>query len=193
MGERLRAEEPVFRDALAACDRALSPYLGGSLPVDLGVEQLDDIGVIQPAIFAVQVALAALWRSWGVEPAAVVGHSMGEVAAAHIAGGLSLDDAARVICTRARLLRRAHGRGAMVAAELTLAEAQDLIAGREGQVAIAASNSHRSTVLSGDKTILTDLVAALEQRDRFCRWIDVDVASHSAQMDALGADLARRC
>jgi acyl transferase domain-containing protein/acyl-CoA synthetase (AMP-forming)/AMP-acid ligase II/acyl carrier protein len=189
MGERLRAEEPVFRDALAACDRALSPYLGGSLPVDLGVEQLNDIGVIQPAIFAVQVALVALWRSWGVEPAAVVGHSMGEVAAAHIAGGLSLDDAARVICTRARLLRRAHGRGAMVAAELTLAEAQELIAGREGQVAIAASNSHRSTVLSGDKTILTDLVATLEQRDRFCRWIDVDVASHSPQMDALGVDL----
>ncbi len=189
MGERLRAEEPVFRDALAACDRALSPYLGSSLLVDPAVEQLNDIGVIQPAIFAVQVALAALWRSWGVEPAAVVGHSMGEVAAAHIAGGLSLDDAARVICIRARLLRRAHGHGAMVAAEVTLAEAQELIAGREGQVAIAASNSHRSTVLSGDKAILADLVAVLEQRDRFCRWIDVDVASHSPQMDALGADL----
>ncbi|MGH3958724.1 SDR family NAD(P)-dependent oxidoreductase [Mycobacterium sp.] len=193
MGQRLAAEEPVFRDALEACDRALRPYLGSSIltqPAGQNRPQLDDIGVIQPAIFAIQVALAALWRSWGVQPAAVVGHSMGEVAAAYVAGALSLDDAARVICTRARLLRQVHGRGAMVAAEVTLAEAQQLIAGREGRVAIAASNSHRSTVLSGDQTVLADLVAVLEQRDRFCRWIDVDVASHSPQMHALATDLA---
>jgi acyl transferase domain-containing protein/acyl-CoA synthetase (AMP-forming)/AMP-acid ligase II/acyl carrier protein len=188
MAQRLQACEPVFRDALAACDRVLSPHLGSSLleKLDSG---LDDIGVIQPAIFAVQVALAALWRSWGVEPAAVVGHSLGEVAAAHVAGALSLQDAAQVICARAGLLRRVHGRGTMVAAEATLAEAQELIAGKESQVAIAASNSHRSTVLSGEETVLTDLMAELQRRDRFCRWIDVDVASHSPQMDALGTDL----
>ena len=150
--------------------------------------RLSDIGMIQPAIFAVQVALAVLWRSWGVEPAAVVGHSLGEVAAAHVAGALSLDDAARLICGRARLLRRASGQGAMLAAELTVAEAQELIAGQQSRVAVAASNSHRSTVLSGDPAVLSDLVAVLERRGRFCRWVKVDVASHSPQMDALRAD-----
>jgi len=193
MAQRLHAEEPVFRDALAMCDRAMRAHLNGSVVAELLADQADsrlsDIGVIQPAIFAVQVALAALWRSWGVEPEAVVGHSLGEVAAAHVAGALSLDDAAQVICGRARLLRRAKGNGAMVAAELSLAEARELIAGQQDRVAVAASNSHRSTVLSGDRAVLADLAATLQQRGRFCRWVDVDVASHSPQMDALRADL----
>lgn len=186
MGRRLQDEEPVFRDALAACDRALEPCLGSSVLQALADEdELTDIGLIQPTIFAIQVALAALWRSWGVEPAAVVGHSMGEVAAAHVAGALSLEDAARVICTRALMLRTVRGRGNMMAAELSLPEAQELIAGREAQVSIASSNSHRSTVLSGDREVLAELMAVLQQRDRFCRWVDVDVAAHSPQMDAL--------
>ena len=193
MGQRLLAEEPVFSDALAMCDHAMRPHLNRSVVAELLADQTDsrlgDIGVVQPAIFAVQVALAALWRSWGVEPQAVVGHSLGEVAAAYVAGALSLEDAARVICGRARLLRRAARRGAMVAAELSLAEAQELIADQQSRVAVAASNSHRSTVLSGDPAVLTDLVTALQQRGRFCRWVEVDVASHSPQMDALRADL----
>ncbi|HEY2502020.1 MAG TPA: SDR family NAD(P)-dependent oxidoreductase [Mycobacterium sp.] len=193
MGQRLYGQEPAFRDALDMCDRAMRPHLDGSIVAELLADQnhsrLSDIGVIQPAIFAVQVGLAALWRSWGVEPQAVVGHSLGEVAAAHVAGALSLQDAARVICGRARLLRRANGSGGMLAAELSHAEAQELIAGRQARVAVAASNSHRSIVLSGDPAVLTDLVTALAQRGRFCRWVDVDVASHSPQMDALRADL----
>ena len=115
--------------------RGHPPHLDSSVVAELLAEDNDswltDIGLMQPAIFAVQVAQAALWRSWGVEPEAVVGHSMGEVAAAYVAGALSLGDAARVICARARLLRRPSCRGAMVVAELTLAEAQDLIAGHE--------------------------------------------------------------
>ena len=193
MGRRLHAQEPAFRDALAMCDHAMGPHLERSVVAELladdGDSWLSDIGVIQPAIFAVQVALAALWRSWGVEPEAVVGHSLGEVAAAHVAGALSLEDAARVICGRARVLRRASGRGAMVAAELSLTEAHDLIAGQQSRVAVAASNSHRSVVLSGDPAVLTDLVTVLEQRGRFCRWVKVDVASHGPQMDPLRADL----
>jgi acyl transferase domain-containing protein/acyl-CoA synthetase (AMP-forming)/AMP-acid ligase II len=192
MGQRLYADEPVFQEALELCDTAMRPHLNGSVLAELLADdaqsRLSDIGMIQPAIFAVQVALAALWRSWGVEPAAVVGHSLGEVAAAHVAGALSLDDAARVICGRARLLRRASGQGAMLAAELTVAEAQELIASRRSQVAVAASNSHRSTVLAGDPAALSDLVAVLQQRGRFCRWVKVDVASHSPQMDALRDD-----
>ncbi|WIM86738.1 SDR family NAD(P)-dependent oxidoreductase [Candidatus Mycobacterium wuenschmannii] len=191
MGRQLHTEEEVFRDTLAECDRAMRPHLNASV-VDalLADDGLDDIGVIQPAIFAMQVALAALWRSWGVEPAAVIGHSMGEVAAAHVAGALNLDDAARVICARARLLRGAARGGAMVSAELSRAEADALIAGREDRVAVAASNSVRSTVLSGDSDVLSELMIEIERRMRFCRWVDVDVASHSPRMDALRADLS---
>jgi phthiocerol/phenolphthiocerol synthesis type-I polyketide synthase C len=191
MGQQLHAEEAVFRDALAECDRAMRPHLDSSV-IDalLAGGSLDDIGVIQPAIFAMQVALAALWRSWGVEPAAVVGHSMGEVAAAHVAGALNLDDAARVICARARLLRGAAHGGAMISAELSRAEADEFIAGREDDIAVAASNSVRSTVLSGDSNVLSELMSEIRRRDRFCRWVDVDVASHSPRMNALRADLA---
>ncbi|MGB3892821.1 MAG: beta-ketoacyl synthase N-terminal-like domain-containing protein, partial [Mycolicibacter sinensis] len=193
MAQRLQADEPVFADALAACDNALHPHLGHSILKELAKPQeqskLGDIGILQPTIFAIQVALAALWRSWGVEPAAVVGHSLGEAAAAHVAGALSLEDAARVICARARMLRGVRGRGAMMVTETTMAEAQELIAGHEQQVAVAASNSYRSTVLAGERKVLEALMAKLTQRDRFCRWIEVDVASHSPQMAALGAGL----
>ncbi|MGE4427778.1 MAG: amino acid adenylation domain-containing protein, partial [Solirubrobacteraceae bacterium] len=197
MGQRLHSREPVFRDALARCDSAMRPHLDGAPNGSIVAELLadrpgsprGDIGVIQPAIFAVQVALAALWRSWGVEPEAVVGHSLGEVAAAHIAGALCLDDAARVICGRARLLRRVSGDGAMLATDLSFAEARDLAAGRRSRVAVAATNSHRSTVLSGDAAELADLATELERRGRFCRWVEVDVASHSPRMNALRAGL----
>ena len=193
MGQRLYSREPTFRDALAKCDRAVRPHLEGSplseILADRTDSRLSDVGIVQPAIFAVQVALAALWRSWGVEPEAVIGHGMGEVAAAHVAGALSLEDAALLICGRARLLRRASGRGAMIAAELSPAEAQELIAGRQSRVAVAAHNSHRSTVLSGDMRGLIDVVTELQERGRSTRWLNVDVASHSPEMDGLRADL----
>ena len=193
MARGLQADEPVFADALAACDNALFPHLGHSILKELArgedKSKLADIGILQPTIFAIQVALAALWRSWGVEPVAVVGHSLGEAAAAHVAGVLSLDDAARVICARARMLRGVRGRGAMMVTETTMAEAHELIAGHEREVAIAASNSYRSTVLAGEPKVLEQLMTKLQQRERFCRWIEVDVASHSPQMQALAAGL----
>ncbi|TXH18570.1 MAG: SDR family NAD(P)-dependent oxidoreductase [Mycobacterium sp.] len=194
MGQQLYAQEPVFRDALAMCDEALRPHLDGSVVAELLAEDNDswlgDIGLVQPAIFAVQVAQAALWRSWGIEPEAVIGHSLGEVSAAYVSGALTLADAAQVICARSRLLRRPVARGAMVVAELTLEEARDLVSGHGHEVAVAAANSHRSMVLSGDPEVLADLVRVLEQRSRFCRWIKVDVASHGPQMAALRSDLA---
>src|SRR6185312_7738864 len=146
MGQQLHAEEEVFRDALADCDRAMRPHLDASV-IDalLAGDSIDDIGVIQPAIFAMQVALAALWRSWGVEPAAVIGHSMGEVAAAHVAGALGLEDATKVICRRSRLLRRVSGKGAMGLVELTLPDAEKALAGFEDKLSVAVSNGPRST------------------------------------------------
>ncbi len=147
---------------------------------------------MQPALFATQVALAALWRSYGVQPSAVVGHSMGEVAAAHVAGALSLADAALVICRRSRLLRRVSGRGAMLAVELSMAEAAASIKGRADRVSVAVSNGARATVLSGDPAALQEIATSLERDEVFCRWVKVDVASHSPQVDELRPELLRQ-
>ncbi|MGK3986563.1 type I polyketide synthase [Sorangium sp. So ce136] len=189
MGRALAAAEPVFRDVLQAWDGVIRSELGWSLleelAADEGRSRLHEIDVVQPALVAVEVALAALWRSWGVEPDAVVGHSMGEVAAAHVAGALSLEDAARVICRRSRLLRRLSAQGAMALVELPLADATRALRGHEARVSVAASNSPRSTVLSGDRYALADIVARLDRRGVFWRWVKVDVASHSQQVEPL--------
>ncbi|HMX50763.1 MAG TPA: acyltransferase domain-containing protein, partial [Cyclobacteriaceae bacterium] len=102
---------------LEDCDAAMRPYTDWSL-LDMlmgqaDTKRLDDIDVIQPTIFAIQIAQAALWRSYGIEPAVVIGHSMGEVAAAYVAGVLSLDDAAHVICQRSQLMKQVSGQGTM--------------------------------------------------------------------------------
>jgi acyl transferase domain-containing protein/acyl-CoA synthetase (AMP-forming)/AMP-acid ligase II/acyl carrier protein len=115
MGQQLHAEEPAFRDALAICDRALRPHLEHSVLTEILADPAeshldDDVDIVAAAVFAVQVSMAALWRSWGIQPAAVIGHGMGEVAAAHIAGVISLDDAAQLLCTRTRFIRRRSDR-----------------------------------------------------------------------------------
>ena len=143
------------------------------------------------SLFSVQVALAALWRSWGVEPAAVVGHSMGEVAAAHVAGALSLADAARVICSRSRLQRRVSGRGAMAVVALPLDEARATVAPVGDRLSVGASNGPTSTVLSGDPAALEHVLEGLRARNVFCRLVKIDVASHSPQMEELREDLVR--
>jgi acyl transferase domain-containing protein/aryl carrier-like protein len=194
MGRQLLAEEPAFRASIEASDRAIQSEAGWSLLAELAAEpsasQLARINVVQPVLFAVEIALAALWRSWGVTPDAVVGHSMGEVAAAHVAGALSLEDAVAVICRRSGLLRRISGQGEMAMVELSVAEAEAAIAGREDRLSVAVSNSPRSTVLAGDPAALAEVMAALEERGVFCRRVKVDVASHSPQVDPLRAELS---
>ncbi|WP_042696540.1 type I polyketide synthase, partial [Azospirillum sp. B506] len=132
MGRDLLAREPVFRTALETCDAAILAETGWSVIAELQAAEADsrlgETAVVQPVLFALQVALAALWRSWGIVPAAVVGHSMGETAAAHVAGALSLAAAVRVICRRSRLLDRLRGQGAMALVELSLAEAHARLA-----------------------------------------------------------------
>ncbi|MFI6099318.1 SDR family NAD(P)-dependent oxidoreductase [Lentzea sp. NPDC051213] len=193
MGRELLGAEPVFRAALEECDAAVREFADWSVIAELEADeetsQLHRIDVVQPMLFAVEVALAALWRSWGVEPDAVVGHSMGEIAAAHVAGVLTIEDAARIICLRSALLRRVAGQGAMLAAELTLDEAAETVAGHEAEVSIGVNNSPRSTVLSGDPEALELIKTRLEADEVFCRWVKVDVASHSPQMDPLRDDL----
>ncbi|MFY0568050.1 type I polyketide synthase [Archangium lansingense] len=193
MGRKLLEQEPAFRAALERCDEAIRACAGFSvlevLAADEGRSRLQEIDVIQPVLFAMEVALAELWRAWGIEPDAVVGHSMGEVAAAHVAGTLSLDDAAKVICRRSRLLRGVSGQGSMLLVDLTLEEAKQALRGFESRVSVAVSNSVRSTVLSGEPAALEEISRHLEQRDVFRRFVKVDVASHSPQMDPLRPEL----
>ncbi|WP_263357616.1 type I polyketide synthase [Acidicapsa ligni] len=194
MGRELLQSEPEFRHAIEACDLEIQKETGWSLLDQLQnparEDQLARIDTIQPTLFAMEVALAELWKSWGITPHAVVGHSMGEVAAAHIAGILSLTDAVKIICRRSALLMRVAGSGAMVVVDLTRVEAEQAIAGLEDRISIAVSNSPRSTVLAGDPKALDGLVQRLEAQEIFCRWVRVDVASHSPQMDPLKDDLS---
>ncbi|EYF00540.1 Malonyl CoA-acyl carrier protein transacylase [Chondromyces apiculatus DSM 436] len=195
MGRQLLAEEPVFRSVVAGCDEAIRRAAGFSVIEVLEAEdcarRLEAIDVVQPVLFAVEVALAALWRAWGVVPDAVVGHSMGEVAAAHVAGALSLEDAAAVICTRSRLLRGVSGLGAMALIELGMADAERTLLGYEDRLSVAVSNGPQSTVIAGDPGALDAVLARLDAQRVFCRRVKVDVASHSPQMNPLrGALLA---
>lgn len=195
MGRELVREEPVFRDKLEECDRALAPHADWRLLDELSRDEvssrLAETGIAQPAIFALQVALAALWESWGIRPAAVVGHSVGEVAAAHVAGVLTLADAVHVIFQRGRCMDLAPQRGRMLAARLSAAEAAELIAPHDGHVAVGAINAPASVTLCGDGAALEEIAAGLERREIFCRFLQVNYAFHSPQMDPVRAELLR--
>ncbi|HEX7736851.1 MAG TPA: type I polyketide synthase [Ktedonobacteraceae bacterium] len=187
MGRLLMQQEPVFLEALQRCEQAMRSYIDWSLIEELNSSEehsrLAQIDVVQPVLFAIQVALAALWRSYGVEPDAVVGHSMGEVAAAHVAGILDLNDAARIICIRSRLLRRLSGQGAMAVVALSFVATQELVSSYSERLAIAASNSPYSTVIAGDAAALREIHESLQERNIACTFVKVDVASHSPQVD----------
>ena len=199
--------KPVFRDALervrrggARVDRLVGARRAARRRSDRS--NLSRIDVVQPTLFAIQVALAALWRSWGVEPAAVVGHSMGEVAAAHVAGALSLERrGARSSAGAARCCGAPAARARWPWSSCRSPRRRRRCAGYEDRLSVAVSNSSRSTVLSGDPAALDECLAGLEARGVFCRKVKVDVASHSPQMDplrdellaALRRDFASRC
>ncbi|RNL83724.1 alpha/beta fold hydrolase [Sinomicrobium pectinilyticum] len=194
MGKELLKKEPVFKEVIEACARAFRSYTDWNLVEVLQatpeINRLQEIDVIQPALCAIQIALARLWMSWGIYPDGVVGHSMGEVAAAHIAGILSLDDAARIICKRSALMKTVSGKGgAMMVTELSYKEASGWIEREYPELSVAVNNSPRSTVLAGDQKVMDKVKSVLEQRDIFCRQVKVDVASHSRQMDPLTGEL----
>ncbi|MDZ7342129.1 MAG: AMP-binding protein, partial [candidate division KSB1 bacterium] len=193
MGHELMQSQPVFRQTIEACDRIISQYADWSLihqfTASESESQLDRIDIIQPALFAIQIALANLWRSWGIEPDAVVGHSMGEVAAAYVAGVLNLEDAIKVIFHRSRLLKTVAGQGKMAVVELSLAEAEQAIKGLEDKISIAVIAGPKSIVLSGEPQAVEQVVAGLEQKQIFCRLLRVDVASHNPQVEHLKYEL----
>jgi acyl transferase domain-containing protein len=191
MGLDLYETEPVFRSALDACDEAIAKETGWSVLDVLRDEpgRLTELDVVQPALWAIQVSLGMLWRSWGVVPDVVIGHSMGEVAAAYTAGALSLPDAAAVICRRSRIAKRLTGSGAMVSVDLCAAQAETALRGHEKQVSVAAYNSPHSTVISGEVGAIDAILRKLTLSGVVSRRIKVDFASHCPQVDAVRDDL----
>ncbi|SNQ48541.1 Narbonolide/10-deoxymethynolide synthase PikA1, modules 1 and 2 (fragment) [Frankia canadensis] len=195
MAAALYAQSTVFRDHIHACADALAPHTDWSL-VDVvrdlpGAASLDRVDVVQPALFAVMTSLAALWRSAGVRPDAVIGHSQGEIAAAHVAGALSLADAARIVALRSRALVELAGAGAMASVALPAADVAPLLADMPGSLAVAAVNGPGATVVSGDPAAVDALLARCAADGIRARAIAVDYASHSPQVDLLRDRLAR--
>ncbi|WPB95915.1 SDR family NAD(P)-dependent oxidoreductase [Streptomyces malaysiensis] len=195
MAQDLLAESPVFAESMRECAAALAPFVDWSLEQVLGDEAaLARADVVQPALWAVMVSLAAQWRSFGVEPAAVVGHSQGEIAAACVAGALSLSDGARVVVLRSRAIADTlAGGGGMVALPMAVTEVGELISQRPA-LSVAAINGPASVVVAGEPDALDRLLADCEGDGIQARRIAVDYASHSPSVerieDRLLADLA---
>ncbi|OBH98030.1 type I polyketide synthase [Mycobacterium sp. E2733] len=194
MGAELLEHSAVFAEHLQRCEKALAEHVEWSL-VDVlrgapGAPGLDRVDVVQPALWAVMVSLAELWRSVGVVPDAVIGHSQGEIAAAYVAGALSLEDAARVVALRSRLLVGLSGAGGMVSLACGLARAEELIAEWGDRLNVAAVNGVSAVVVSGEVDALEELMRRCEAGDVRARRIDVDYASHSRHVDAIRAELA---
>ncbi|MEU5980663.1 acyltransferase domain-containing protein, partial [Streptomyces sp. NPDC047315] len=194
MGRELLASWPVFAKHMSACEEALAPFVDWSLSEVLtGSDEawLGRVDVVQPVLWAVMVSLAGVWRDAGVEPDAVVGHSQGEIAAAVVAGRLSLEDGARIVALRSRALRSLAGHGAMASIGLDPEAAEEHLT---PGVSVAAINAPSQIVVSGPPDEVAALCARLDGAGVRARQIDVDYASHHAQVEAveeqLRADLA---
>ncbi|MEM7678008.1 MAG: type I polyketide synthase, partial [Myxococcota bacterium] len=194
MGRALAEYSPGFRASIDECVAAFSPYWDWSHKNILDEEPGDcflQIDYIQPVLFAIQVGLTRFWAEWGLKPDVVLGHSMGEVAASHVAGILSLPQAAKIICLRSKLMRQVRGRGAMAMVELEEAQARVKIRDGFSDLEIAVVNGARATVVAGDTDKVDGFLQALTDEGIYCRRIKVDVASHSRHVEPLTKELQR--
>ena len=193
MGRQLLEQEPVFRRMLERCDSICLQQGQQSILRELRASEsesrMDRTDVAQPALFALQLGLVELWRSWGVQPDAVIGHSVGEVAAAYTARALTLEEAVRVIWHRSRSQERTAGKGRMAALDLPLEEAEKRIAAFAGRLWIAGHNSPNSVTLTGDADALRQLQRILESGKVFWRELQLNYAFHSHHMDPIREDL----
>jgi polyketide synthase 7 len=189
MATALMDASPVLRTRMEECAAALDPVTGWSLMDVLrgtaGAPPLQRVDVVQPALFAVMVSLAALWRHHGVRPGAVVGHSQGEIAAACVAGVLSLEDAARVVALRSRALLELAGTGGMASIGMGVADLAKRLEEWPGRLSLAAVNGPSSAVVSGEPAAVEELVAACAAEGIHARRVPVDYASHCAHVEPL--------
>ncbi|QWF84517.1 type I polyketide synthase [Amycolatopsis sp. CA-230715] len=190
MATELIESSPVFAARMAECAAALAPYVDWSLrDVLADGNALSRVDVVQPALWAVMVSLAELWRSFGIEASAVVGHSQGELAAACVAGALSLEDGARVVALRSAAITRLTGAGGMVSVSESREAVAERVAAWGGRISIAAVNGPATTVVSGDLGPLDELLAQCAEDNVLARRVAVDYASHSAQVERIEAEL----
>ncbi|PHH79082.1 hypothetical protein CDD80_5641 [Ophiocordyceps camponoti-rufipedis] len=195
MGQSLAEQEPIFRDSLLAFDTVFRSKAGFSIVDEIskpqGESRIDSTVVVQPATVALQIALARTLMSYGLKPEAIVGHSIGEVSAAHISGALTLEQAVTVIYERSQSQKRVAGLGSMLAVGLSSSEAHDVILSLDldHDVAVAALNGPRTTIMTGDSTALHLIESHLKARQVFVRSVNVEVPYHSHFMDPLEHDL----
>ena len=191
MAAGLAAGCPVFAARLADCEQALEPHTGWRLGQVLAGDGpgLDRAEVIQPVLWAVMVSLAAVWQAAGVVPDAVIGHSQGEIAAATVAGVLSLQDAARVVAVRSAALAALAGTGGMMSVAEPEGRARARLAAWAGRLSVAAVNGPAAVVVSGDGAALEELAAACAAEGMRTRRVEVDYASHCAQVEAVREDI----
>lgn len=185
--------QPRFAEAVHECEKALSPYLDWSVTAALrggpGAPDTSRPDVAQPLLFTVMVSLARLWRSHGVEPSAVVGHSQGEIAAAHVAGVLTLEDAAAVVALRSRLVLPLVGSGGMLALQLRPGQEPPSLERWSGRLDVAAHNGPSAVVVAGDDGALGELSEWCAAEGVLAFPVAADFAAHSRQVDALRAEL----
>jgi acyl transferase domain-containing protein/acyl carrier protein len=196
MGRQLYETQPLFRATLDRCDEILRGHLERPLldvlyPRDGESSPLDDTAYTQPALFAIEYALAMLWRSWGVEPDAVMGHSVGEYVAACVSGVFSLEDGLSLIVHRARLMQALSAAGQMVAVQTPEAQAAAAIVAHASDVSLAAINGPSSVVISGAARAISDVVASLQAEGIHTQSLRVSHAFHSPLMEPMLADFAR--
>ncbi len=189
MAAQLLDQSEVFRTSIEACARALAPHVDWSLIDELrgrpDAASLDRVDVVQPVLFAMMVSLTAVWREWGVEPDFVIGHSQGEIAAACVAGALSLEDAAKIVALRSRVIAQQLREGGMAAVSLSADELLPRIAPYGERLALAVDNGPASAVLSGDPDAIEEIVAKLEGEGVFARKVRVTYASHCSHVAAI--------
>lgn len=195
MGRHLLRDEEVFRRAVEECDKLFRRVAGWSLLAELTADEhqsrMAETQIAQPCLFALQIGLAALWQAWGIKPEALIGHSIGEVAALYVAEVLSLEDAVRVVFHRSRLMQRATGKGKMAAVALHPEQVAPFLAGYEQRVNVAAHNAPSSCVISGETAALDEVAGALRKQGIQVQELRVDYAFHSRQMWEFGDELYR--
>ena len=192
MGRELFESEPVYRRTIERCASLIGPWdLVEELSRDERASRLDAAEIAQPAVFSLQMALHALLRSWGANPDLIIGHSLGEVAAACAAGILAVDDAVRVVCRRGIAMQRASGMGRMAAVGLSFEQATENIAEFQDRLVIAAHNSPNATVLSGESGALDEVLARIKSKGVFTRMLPGNCAFHSPVMDPCRIELQR--